>query len=46
MKMSEDKQLDLFDEEKRNKERTSIDRLFQDVKQYRNSAEFRKKLEF
>lgn len=44
--MSEDKQLDLFDEEKRNKERTSIDRLFQDVKQYRNSSEFRKKLEF
>jgi len=44
--MSEDKQLDLFNEEKRNKERTSIDRLFQDVKQYRNSSEFRKKLEF
>ena len=44
--MSEEKQLDLFEEQKRNKELTSIDRLFQDVKRFRKSSEFRKKLEF
>lgn len=44
--MDNDKQLDLFEEKKRNKDRASIDRLFQDVKQYRKSSEFRKKLEF
>lgn len=44
--MSNKKQPDLFDEEKRDKDISSIDRLFRDVKRYRKCSEFKKKLEF
>ena len=44
--MSNNKQPDLFDEEKRDKDISSIDRLFRDVKRYRKCSEFKKKLEF
>ena len=44
--MSEDKQLDLFDEDKRSKELSTIDQLFIDVKRYRKCSEFQKRLEF
>lgn len=44
--MSNKKQLDLFDEEKRDKDISSIDRLFRDVKRYRKCSEFKKKLDF
>lgn len=44
--MSEVKQLNLFDEEQRNKDLSTIDQLFKDVKRYRKCFEFRKKLEF
>ena len=43
--MIESKQLDLFDDV-RDKDISSIDRLFRDVKKYRNSSEFQKKLDF
>ena len=46
MMMSEKKQLDLFDRDIRDKDISSITRLFQDVKRYRNSIEFMKKLDF
>ena len=45
MKMSEEKQLELF-EDNRDKDISSIDRLFRDVKRYRKSSEFKKKLDF
>ena len=44
--MSEVKQQDLFDEEQRDKDLSTIDQLFKDIKRYRKSSEFRKKLEF
>ena len=44
--MSDDKQLDLFNKDVRDKDISSITRLFQEVKRYRNSIEFIKKLEF
>ena len=44
-RMMEDKQLDLFNDE-RDKDISSIDRLFRDVKRYRKSSEFKKKLDF
>ena len=44
--MSKVKQQDLFDEDVRDKDISSITRLFQDVKRYRNSFEFQKKLDF
>lgn len=44
--MEDNKQLELFDEDVRDKDISSITRLFRDVKRYRNSTEFRKKLEF
>jgi hypothetical protein len=44
--MSEVNQLDLFDVKEREKEIASIDRLFQDIKQYRKCSEFKKKLDF
>ena len=45
-RMSEDKQLDLFEVDERNKELSTIDQLFQDVKRYRKCSEFQKRLEF
>lgn len=42
--MSEVNQLDLFDVKEREKEIASIDRLFQDIKQYRKCSEFKKNL--
>lgn len=44
--MSEAKQQDLFDEEHRKEELSTIDQLFEDVKRYRRGSEFKKKLEF
>lgn len=44
--MSEIKQMDLFDEEQRDKELSTIDQLFKDVKRYRKCSEFQKRLEF
>lgn len=44
--MSKKKELDLFEESVRDKDISSITRLFRDIKQYRKSAEFMKKLEF
>ena len=44
--MSEDTQLELFDQDYRDKDISSITRLFKDVKRYRNSSEFKKKLDF
>lgn len=44
--MSKGKELDLFDGDVRDKDISSITRLFQDVKRYRNSTEFMKKLDF
>lgn len=46
MKISEAKQRDLFDEEQRDKELSTIDQLFKDVKRYRKCSEFQKRLEF
>lgn len=43
--MSEEKQLELF-KDNRDKDISSIDRLFRDVKRYRKSSEFKKKLDF
>ena len=43
--MSEDKQLELFDDIL-DKDISSIDRLFLDVKQYRKCSDFKKKLDF
>lgn len=45
-RMSEAKQQDLFDEEQRDKELSTIDQLFKDVKRYRKCSEFQKRLEF
>ena len=44
--MSKDKELNLNDKDIRDKDISSITRLFQEIKEYRNSAEFMKKLEF
>lgn len=44
--MSESKQSGVSDVENRDKELSSIDRLFRDVKRYRKSSEFQKKLDF
>ena len=44
--MSEIKQMDLFDEEQRDKELSTIDQLFKDVKRYRKCSEFQKRLDF
>jgi hypothetical protein len=44
--MSEDKQKELIDNEQRKKELSTMDRLFKDIKEYRKSSEFLKKLEF
>ena len=44
--MSESKQPGVSDVENRDKELSSIDRLFRDVKSYRKSSEFQKKLDF
>ena len=44
--MSEVKQLDLFDAEERDRELSTIDQLFKDVKRYRKCSEFQKRLEF
>jgi len=44
--MSEVKQQYLFDEEQRDKELSTIDQLFKDVKRYRKCSEFQKRLEF
>lgn len=44
--MSESMQLDLFDNDVRDKDISSIDRLFHDIKRYRKCSEFKKKLEF
>ena len=46
MTMSEIKQLDLFDADERDKELSTIDQLFKDVKRYRKCSEFQKRLEF
>jgi hypothetical protein len=46
MKMSEVKQQELFDVDERDKELSTIDQLFKDIKRYRKCSEFRKKLEF
>ena len=46
MKMSKDKQLDLFENKDREKDIVSINRLFQDVKRYRKSANFKMMLDF
>lgn len=43
--MSEDHQLDLFNDV-RDKDISSIDRLFRDVKRFRKSSEFKQKLDF
>ena len=43
--MSKEKELDLFDEDVRDRDISSITRLFRDIKQYRKSAEFMKKLD-
>lgn len=43
--MKEDQQLDMFNDV-RDKDISSIDRLFRDVKRYRKSSEFKKKLDF
>ena len=45
-RMSEEIQLDLFDEDLRDKEISTIDQLFKDVKRYRKCSEFQKRLEF
>ena len=44
--MSEEKTTDTNEKERQEKERSSIDRLFQDIKQYTTGPEFLKKLEF
>ncbi len=44
--MSQDKQKGLFDFEERNKELSTIDQLFKDIKRYRKSSEFQKRLAF
>ena len=44
--MSEVKQMDLFDIAERDKELSTIDQLFKDVKRYRKCSEFQKRLEF
>lgn len=44
--MSKDKQKDLFENQDRAKEIASINRLFQDVKRYRKSENFKKMLDF
>lgn len=44
--MSDDKQKDLFDDNNRAKEIASINRLFQDVKRYRKSENFKMMLDF
>lgn len=44
--MGETKQLDLFDKDIRDKDISSITRLFQDIKSYRKSAVFKMKLDF
>ena len=45
-RMSEVKQLELFNEEQQKKEISTIDQLFKDVKRYRKCSEFRTKLDF
>ena len=45
-RMSEDKKQIQINEEQRKKDISSIDRLFKDIKDYRHSSEFMKKLEF
>ena len=44
--MSEDEKPNLTDEEQRKKDISTIDRLFRDIKEYRRSEEFMKKLHF
>ena len=44
--MSEDKQQDLFENKDREKDIASINRLFQDVKRYRKSENFKMMLDF
>ena len=44
--MSKNKQLDLFYEDVRDKDISSITRLFRDIKLYRKCSEFKKKLDF
>lgn len=44
--MSEDKQKELPTKEGREKDKSTIDQLFDDVKRFRKGSEFRKKLEF
>ena len=44
--MSEEKRQSQTDEEQRRRDISTIDRLFRDIKQYRRSEEFMKKLEF
>lgn len=44
--MSEVKQLELFNEEQRKKDISTIDQLFKDVKRYRKGEEFQRKLDF
>ena len=44
--MSEVTQQDLYDAEEREKELSTIDQLFKDVKRYRKCSEFQKRLEF
>ena len=46
MNMSEVKQLELFDEEQRKEDISTINQLFRDVKRYRKGSEFQKRLEF
>lgn len=46
MKISEVKQQDMIDEEQRDKELSTIDQLFKDVKRYRKCSEFQKRLDF
>ena len=46
MKMSEVKQQNLFENKDREKEIASINRLFQDVKRYRKSDNFKMMLDF
>lgn len=44
--MNKTKQLELFDKDVHDKDLSSIDRLYRDVKIYSNSSEFKKKLNF
>ncbi len=44
--MKDEQQLELFNDDIRDKDISTIDRLFLEVKQYRKCSEFKKKLEF